>query len=203
MTAPVAAGQAAATPLSSSEPRQPGEQSIRRFKALLEQSRDPSERPAASPEDQAGPSAVLMGSPEAPIPVGRWSMPAERDGHAAPEKTGGAASPAPEALPVPSSLGDRIAELQKASQLALGLDHAHARPTATQLLMGGQAMVAGGTIAQGSVPGAIDIAIHPGSQLLTADNLDALRRRLASKGLVLSGLRIASPDEDEARLPAG
>lgn len=190
MSAPVAptptpAPQAPTQSQSPAQPRQANEQAVKRFKALVER----------EPEAQEPKTAGL----EAQAPTKRRTDLFEAGGNPFGEKARPmAAASAPEA-PVPASssdAADRIAELEKASELALGLHRAHARPTATQLLLNGETAIAGGTIAQGAASGELDIAIHPGLQFPTADSLDALRRRLVGKGLMIGQLRLAETNEE-------
>lgn len=165
------------------QPRQSDERSLRRFKALVEREPDAPEPHSASPEtrpsakqrtDHQEPGASDLGE-KAKLPAAPPSQPGSRS----------------------SDAGDRIAALQRASELSLGLDRAHARPTTTQLLLtAGETAIAGGTISQADAPGTMDIVILPGSQLLTSDTLEALRRRLAARGLAIGQLRLAQPDEE-------
>lgn len=184
MTQPVAANP----PLPTAQAQQPAklpekesEQSLRRFKALVERQPEtglgPAALPLASlPSEKRRSEALNLAS----IPLGEKAI----------------SSTAP-TLPAPaaSDQGDRIVELQKSMDLALGLDRAHARPTATQLILPVGDAVAGGTIAQGSARGAMDITLVSGPHGLAADALDALRRKLAARGLTVGQLRLVEGDD--------
>jgi len=166
-------------------PKPPAPDHARRFKAILQRQADPEPtsgqgQVAAFPQQQQ--SSKRMETAELAA--------------AAIADAGQPVSPRSAALTAGSGDATTLGEAEKAAELSLRLDHAHAKPAATQLfLQGPDAQVTQALLSKASAEGGLNIALVPGASNLAMDAIEDLRRRLAARGLAVARVHLRDGDE--------